>query len=101
MMYSFSSTRSLRRARGEASGRVCSGVAVPAVAQDRVTLDQLVDAGSERIPGPESGGLDPLVGDDVVALVGVLADGRLEVDEAWHMLADLGTKLQLREIRVA
>src|SRR4051812_24541958 len=87
-----------RIASGDRTG---SDVAVSAVAQDRITLDQLPDAGIERVSGPVSCGLDLVVGDDIVSLVGILADGSLEEDEARELLADLGAQLQLREVGVA
>src|SRR5438876_925847 len=77
-----------------------SDIAVPAVAQDRIALDQLLDARIEGMTWPEPGGFDLGVGDDVVALVRILADGSLEEDESRQLLADLGAQLQLREIGI-
>src|ERR1051326_7040406 len=48
--------------------------------------------------GLEASAPDLLVRDDVVALVGVLADRRLDVAEAGQLALDAGAELELREV---
>src|SRR5690349_10426267 len=69
------------------------------VPEDRVALDQLADPALEAPLGLEPGGAEALVRHDVVALVRVLADRRLEVDEARHELLDRLAELELGEVR--
>src|SRR5689334_15449130 len=75
-----------------------SDVAVAAVAQDRVALDQLADAAVEPPLGAEARACEPRVRHDVVALVRVLADRRLDVHEARHVLLDRLAQLDLGEV---
>src|SRR5690242_11977167 len=63
--------------------------------QHPVAADQLLDAGVERHGGLVAGALDARVGDDVVALVGVLADRSLLEDEARQVLVDHLAQLPL------
>src|SRR5438309_2167836 len=63
-----------------------------------IALEQLADALVERAPGDESGPTQPFAGDDVIALVGILADGA-EVDvERRHVFLDLEGQLFLGEV---
>src|SRR4029079_9837901 len=59
-----------------------SGVPIRARPEDLVDADQLPDPVVQGVPRLAPPILDLLVGDDVVALVRVLADGRLEEREA-------------------
>src|SRR6185436_16637605 len=64
----------------------CGGseVSVPRVADHRETLQQLPDAVIQRHRGPVPRLLDLLVRDDVVALIGILGQGRLHDREVRH-----------------
>src|ERR1043165_684625 len=66
-----------------------SGIAVRVGAEDLIGADQFADPVVERVARLEARLLDLLVGDDVVALVGVLAHRRLEEREAGGVGLDL------------
>src|SRR5216110_542773 len=65
-----------------------------------VALDQLRDAVIDRVTRPKSGPFDLLVRDDVVALVRVLADRRLDKIEIGHLQLDALAELGLRQVRL-
>ena len=54
-----------------------SDVSVPTVSQEGVSLEQFSDPHVQRVGGLESRGLDLLIGDDVIAFIGILTDRRL------------------------
>src|SRR5487761_1884281 len=61
-----------------------------------IALDELADAIIERISRRVAGGLDLGVGDDVVALVGILADRRFQIDEFRKLRLDARAEFGLR-----
>src|ERR1700737_1307366 len=71
-------------------------VSIDAVPDHPVALDKLADAGVEGVEGPIARRLDLGVGDDVIALVRILADRRLDVDEAGDLRLDPLAELCLR-----
>src|SRR5205814_3406848 len=78
--------------------RRSGGVAVGGPPFHPVALEQLADAVVEGAPRLEARLAQPPARDDVVALVGILADGG-EVDvEVRHVLLDLQRQFLLREV---
>ena len=64
-------------------------VAVGVARQHLERLDQFRDALLQAAAGLETGGLDLGIGDDIIALVGVLPQGRLRILEVGDLPADL------------
>ena len=77
-----------------------SDVAVDAVADHPVALDELANAVIEAEFRRVSGAFDLRIGNDVVAFVGILADWRFEIDEARYLRLDPLAQLRLRNIGV-
>src|SRR5688572_19194310 len=77
-----------------------SDVAVYRVAQDCEPLTKLDDSVVERVLWPVAGRQNLGVRDDVIALVGVLANWRLEVGKLRHVALDPLAQLDLGEVRV-
>src|SRR6185436_7317212 len=78
-----------------------SGIAVGVRSENLVGPNQLPDAVVEREAGLVARLLDLLVGDDVVALVRILPDRRLQEREARDVDLDPLAELLLREVGVA
>ena len=68
--------------------KALSHIAMARVLNHCVALDQFPDAVIERICRLESRRLDLRVGDDVIALIGVLADWRLQKQEIGEVPLD-------------
>src|SRR5579862_4463377 len=75
-----------------------SGVAELHRAQHSVAFEQFGDAGVDRMRRAKPGRLDLRVGDDVVALVRVFADRRLDKIEIRHLQLYALAQFGLREI---
>jgi len=68
---------------------------------DLVRLDQFGNALLQTVAGFEAGGLDLGIGHDVVALVGILSDGRFRDVEIGKLLLDLLAQLALGNVGLA
>src|ERR1043165_1005810 len=77
-----------------------SDVGVKGVAKDSEAFDQLLNAAVKVPFGFEASGGDAGVGDNVVALVRILADGGFEEDETRKMFFDDGAEFELGQVGV-
>src|SRR5262245_44083359 len=77
-----------------------SDIRVNRIAQNSEPLDQFLNAAIEAPFRFETGAGDARVGNNIIALVGILADRRFEVDEFRQMFLDDRAQFELREVRV-
>ena len=66
---------SIRSDPSEGAATRCSNICVDTIMEHGIALDELANPAIKRPVGPESGRRDPRIRDQVIALIGVLADG--------------------------
>src|SRR5215469_7139282 len=76
-------------------------VCVPGVPDHRETLDQLLDSLVQGVRRTEPSSLDFFVGNDIVAFVGIFANGRLKEDKRGYVLLNALAELELAEVGLA
>jgi hypothetical protein len=79
---------------------ISSHVRIQRVLQDGVAFDQLADAIIQQMCRRPASGQDARVGNDVIPLVGILPDGRLEINKFRQMLLDGRAEFELGEVGI-
>lgn len=75
-------------------------IPIARVLDHRISLDQVIDPRIQGVCGLKTGGLNLRIGDDIVPLIRVLADGRVEKHEVGNVFLDMFAELSLRNIGI-
>ena len=75
-------------------------IPIARVLDHRISFDQVADSRIERVHRFEAGSFDLGIGDNIVPLIRILADRRVEKHEVGNLFLDMFSELSLRNVSI-